>query len=229
MAQVSLHDREHRCADALDPQENRTPYQHSPQRTHYGQCCDCSCKAIRRIFGKRHQPSQVTSDEQVVTSGQYRAHEHRSGRVAGEIYVDSVGTVLNRNAARPVSQIAGQLVERWIGQEQHPLAGDIHVNPLVDQCFQTRGPFAVKDVSEPLRIGTEHLRPPVLDSNLPCVPQRRGEQYQGDDTEGDIAERQRERRRSQESSHPRSTCSRRYVRCAAGAARSRHRSSAAGC
>ena len=100
---------------------------------------------------------------------------------------------LEGNGARPLRQIAREPLQRWVREHQDTLARNLHANTIVDEGRKTRGALPPEYLGKPLGIGPQGLGAGILDSYIVGIPQRRGEQDQGSNTERDVAERQSER------------------------------------
>ncbi len=83
--------------------------------------------------------------------------------------------------------VSGQPTAARTHEEEHPLAGDLHPDALVDEACESRRAAQLEDVPQALRVLLQELDAKVLDGRLPRITQRCGEEDQRGEGEQDVA------------------------------------------
>src|SRR6185369_9832410 len=99
----------------------------------------------------------------------------------------------------------------------------------VDRGSQTVRAYLAENFAQPLHILLQIFGPGFVDVLTPRDPERCRKQYEQGDAQCDVAEREVEGGKAEQSNYPQSACSPRCGWCAAAAARSPHRSFGAAC
>ena len=200
MFEIAVDDRRDGLADAIDARHQRAPGDEADQEACDREHGNGARQPIPKALLQRRKQPVVSADQQVVLSQQGNMHQRRLHPTVAQIDFNAVVAGCCRDV-RPDRKVAGQPVPRCVGQQQDSVTGNLHANPGIDEVFQALRAIATVDVGEPLRIGLQDFRAAFLDRALPCVPQRRGEQHQRQQSQDHVSERERHRGRANHTGH----------------------------
>jgi hypothetical protein len=192
--EVTVNDRRYGLADAVDARHQRPPRDEADQQPRDHQHADGAREADPEALLERRKQAVIAADQQTVGPEHRHMHQGRLHAAVSQIELDPVIAGRRRHHVRPRLEVSGQAVPRPVGEQQGPIAGDLHADAGVDEVLQAFGTVAPVDIAETLRIGLQDLRAALLNGALPGVPQRSGEQHQGQQSQDHVSEGERQGR-----------------------------------